>query len=216
MGGARPSHEAGFDSYLTAKVLIRLSAKLEAKLESARKAGHAESEDSFETAPEDTEDGGVSLITLTPKSKNENLRPLNGASGPDNGSISEAVTKTHARNFSDIKSKRGSNSKSVKALGNSNFAHATIFDLLGDIPADDSLSSPGRQVKTPTKKQGHSPHPSKSSNITYNPVLPPAIIALHDNTMMPPFQNDFWNIYSNRLRVNGTVEGICSFGDVTG
>lgn len=216
MGGARPSHEAGFDSYLTAKVLIRLSAKLEAKLKPGQQAIHAESEDSYETAPEDTEDGGVSLITLTPKSKIENLRPQNGVSEPDNGSISEAVTKTHARNFSDIKSKRESNSKSVKASGNSNFAHATIFDLLGDIPADDSLSSPGKQAKTPTKKQSHSPHPSNSSSITYNPVIPPAIVALHQNTMMPPFQDDFWNIYRNRLRVNGTVEGICSFGGVSG
>lgn len=215
MGSVKPSHEAGFDSYLTAKVLIRLSAKLEAKLESAQQASQAESEDSYDTAPEDTEDGGVSLITLTPKSKTENLRPHNGASEPDNGGISEARTKTHARNFSDIRSKRGSNSKSVKASGNSNFAHATIFDLLGDIPADDSLSSPGRQVKTPTKKQGHSPHPSNSSSINYKPVLPPAMVALHQNTMMPPFQNDFWNIYSNRLRVNGTVEGICSFGGVS-
>lgn len=216
MGGARPSHEAGFDSYLTAKVLIRLSAKLEAKLKPGQQAIHAESEDSYETAPEDTEDGGVSLITLTPKSKIENLRPQNGVSEPDNGSISEAVTKTHARNFSDIKSKRESNSKSVKASGNSNFAHATIFDLLGDIPADDSLSSPGKQAKKPTKKQSHSPHPSNSSSITYNPVIPPAIVALHQNTMMPPFQDDFWNIYRNRLRVNGTVEGICSFGGVSG
>lgn len=216
MGSVRPSHEAGFDSYLTAKVLIRLSAKLEAKLESAQKASHAESEDSYETAPEDTEDGGVSLITLTPKSKTENLRPQNGVSEPNDGSISEVVTKTHARNFSDIKSKRGSNSKSVKALGNSNFAHATIFDLLGEIPADDSLSSPGKQVKTPTKKQSHSPHPSNSSATAYNSVVPPVIAAMHQNTMMPPFQNDFWNIYSNRLRVNGTVEGICSFGGVSG
>lgn len=215
MGGARPSHEAGFDSYLTAKVLIRLSAKLEAKLKSAQKASHAESEGSFETAAEDT-DGGVSLITLTPKSKTENLRPQNGGSEPDKENISKAVTKTHARTFSDIKSKRGSNSKPVRASGNSTFAHATIFDLLGDIPADDSLSSPGKQVKTPTKKQTHSPHPSTSSSTTYNPLLPPAIVALHQNAMMPPFQSEFWNIYSNRLRVNGTVEGICSFGGVSG
>lgn len=215
MGAARPSHEAGFDSYLTAKVLIRLSAKLEAKIESAQQASQAESEDSYDTAPEDMEDGGVSLITLMPRSKTENLRPQNGASEPDKGSTSEARTKTHARNFSDIRSKRRSNSKSVKASGNSSFAHATIFDLLGDIPADDSLSSPARQVIIPTKKKGHSPHPSNSSYITYNPVLPPAIIALHQNTMMPPFQDDFWNIYSNRLRVNGTVEGICIFGGVS-
>lgn len=200
---------------MTAKVLIRLSAKLEAKIESAQQASQAESEDSYDTAPEDMEDGGVSLITLTPKSKTENMQPQNSASEPDKGSISEARTKTHARNFSDIRSKRASNSKSVKASGNSSFAHATIFDLLGDIPADDSLSSPGRQVKIPTKKKGHSTHPSNSSSVTYNPVLPPAIVALHQNTMMPPFKDDFWNIYSNRLRVNGTVEGICSFGGVS-
>lgn len=211
MGGARPSHEAGFDSYLTAKVLIRLSAKLEAKLKSVRKASQAESEDSYETAQEDNEDGGVSLITLTPKFKTENQRPQTGVSEPDEGTISEAVTKTHARTFSDIKSKRGSNSKPLRASGNSNFAHATIFDLLGDIPADDSLSSPGKQVKTPSKKQTHGPHPSNSSYI-----LPPAIVSLHQNTMMPPFQSDFWNIYSNRLRVNGTVEGTCSLGGVPG
>lgn len=161
------------------------------------------------------EDGSVSLITLTPKPKTENQRPQKGGSEPDKGSVSEAVTKTHVRTFSGIKSKRGSNGKPVRASGSSNFAHANIFDLLGDIPADDSISSPEKQVKIPTKKGNHSHHPSDSSPITYNPILPPATVPLHKFTMMPSFQSDFWNIYSNRLRVNGTVEGICSFGGVS-
>ena len=28
-------------------------------------------------------------------------------------------------------------------------------------------------------------------------------------TMMPPFHSEFWNVYGNKLRVNGTAEGVC-------
>lgn len=34
---------------------------------------------------------------------------------------------------------------------------------------------------------------------------------------MPAFNNDFWSWYRNKLRVNGTVEGVCSLmGDAYG
>lgn len=28
-------------------------------------------------------------------------------------------------------------------------------------------------------------------------------------SVMPPWESDFWNVYGNKLRVNGTQEGIC-------
>lgn len=52
-----PMHEAGFDSFLTAKVLIRLSARVEGEVQA--ELSPASDDEAYQTAPED---GGVSLI----------------------------------------------------------------------------------------------------------------------------------------------------------
>ena len=85
----------------------------------------------------------------------------------------------------------------------SNFAHATKFDLLGDLTTDDD---DGSLSPSPDRKRAKSKGSSIASDYgnfdTFFPVRRP--------TMMPAFDcdSDFWKVYANKLQVNGTLEGI--------
>lgn len=63
-----------------------------------------------------------------------------------------------------------------------NFANRAMFDSLLDLPND--MDSAGEWTQTPE------PEPQY--------------------VMMPPFDSHFWEVYGNKLRVNGTVEGVCN------
>lgn len=113
------AHEAGFDSYLTAQVLIRLSTKLDSSgffLEETKDALLEDDEDYF-TPPEERsleEGSGGSLLDI-------DLLPAQLLKADDH--------PTHSR-------VRPSN---VSAPARSAFSHATSFDLLGDIPLEEDL-----------------------------------------------------------------------------
>lgn len=190
----KPAHEAGFDSYLTAKVLIRLSAKLEAAgYYIDEKISPGSEGEGYVTAPET---GGVSLNTpkhpLTSRLVDENARPKAGKSD-SNDSISEGVSLGHNAvtiepqpTKSKTKAKKSKRKSNDTAARSTNFSHATMFDLLGDMPSsDDDLGVPLARPLNP-----------KPSTPRF--------------TMMPPFDSDFWNVYGDKLRVNGTVEGVCN------
>ncbi len=185
----KPSHEAGFDSFLTAKVLIRLSAKLYTANRAVQEETYPESDEDHDMTPDD---GGVSLIAPIP---GDEIDPRGNQSIGDSETGSEGVSL----NPQPPKKKPKVVVKAAKisihnppraGQANPAFSHATMFDLLGEIPVDDSLRSPGKQVKY-QPKSGLAAAPRKR----------------HD--MIPPFESEFWNVYNNRLRVNGTVEGIC-------
>lgn len=62
------------------------------------------------------------------------------------------------------------------------FANTAMFDSLLDLPND--MDTAGNRTPTPE------PEPQY--------------------VMMPPFDSHFWEVYGNKLRVNGTVEGVCN------
>ena len=62
------------------------------------------------------------------------------------------------------------------------FANTAMFDSLLDLPND--MDRAGNRTPTPE------PEPQF--------------------VMMPPFDSHFWEVYGNKLRVNGTVEGVCN------
>lgn len=175
---AKPAHEAGYDSYLTAKVLIRLTAKLDPaapatpagenslpiKLNSDVGGDRA----TDDHANSDSSSEGVPLPTKAPNQPN-------GIS-----------------NFPAPKSKRKSKGQPPPTP----FSHATKFGILADeSSSDENLIDLGfeglgfqKSPKSKGAKRGTSKQPTR---------------------MMPPFQSDFWTVYANKLRVNGTVEGVC-------
>ena len=70
------------------------------------------------------------------------------------------------------------------------FSHVGKFDLLENLPQDI------KQVSIAAAQ----PETSAATGNVQDPVAP----------MMPPFDSHFWVVYGNKLRVNGTVEGVCN------
>ncbi|KAL8873587.1 MAG: hypothetical protein Q9174_000979 [Haloplaca sp. 1 TL-2023] len=167
---ATPAHEAGFDSFLTAKALIRLSAMLE--------SSGTYVDESYYTPPEERMAKGTNnLILLDVDGLSEQLQ-------------SSSISSRKSRDKSDSITPSTSDSK------RSTFSHANSFDLLGDIPSDeDPITLLPRPKKT-------SFEPPKSNRPKEGEI----------GKRMPGWDSDFWNVYGNKLRVNGTIEQTCQVG----
>ncbi|KAL8906037.1 MAG: hypothetical protein Q9207_002267 [Kuettlingeria erythrocarpa] len=181
---AKPAHEAGFDSYLTAKVLIRLSGTLE-------KSGWYLDEKGKSIA--DNED------YYTP---DEGHSPERRSSGESSGGVSiyaSSVPKNVAASGETSKSS-SAQSKYTPTTDRSTFANPTVFDLLGDIPADDDLATltlqPQQSDQPVSKKQAKRDKRAQAEM----------------GKRMPAWESSFWDVYGNKLRVNGTAEGVCDVG----
>lgn len=154
-----PFHEAGFDSFLTARVLIRLSARTAAlaqngsSLENFRQ-GSCHSRNSS-VSSESSDDGGVSVYDTTNINKT-------------------SVLHEDSRPGQDLSHKR--------------------------------LSGSPRRKKV--KENGS----SKRVHQAYEQIQPPEQSSL----VMPPANSEFWKLYGNKLRVNGTKEEICVIEEYTG
>ena len=211
---AQPAHEAGFDSFLTAKVLIRLSAKLET-------AGHYVDEyvrmppcedDAYQTAPEE---GGVLLGTEIPPSgpksgskKKIRVPKVQKISGSDSESqgvsvmdIDENVSPSARKSRNLSKKRKSKLGGSTKGSKQSIFSHAGRFDLLGDLSSEEDPAL----VNTTAVSEAVQADPQQHELRRVSPPAPTF-------TMMPPFDSDFWRVYGNKLRVNGTAEGVCVLG----
>ncbi|KAL8704638.1 MAG: hypothetical protein Q9201_002224 [Fulgogasparrea decipioides] len=169
---AKPSHEAGFDSYLTARILVRLSTMLESS------GIYVDDEDDYYTPPE------------------------NQSSSGDSDGVSLDAYRVSAQLRSNDTDPRKSRRQSGSASGSkrSPLSHDTVFDLLGDIPSDEDPIKLARRAKN--KKPSASFEPAVQSN-TKGPDV---------GGRMPAWDSDFWNVYGNKLRVNGTIEQVCHVG----
>ena len=169
---------------LTAKVLIRLAAKLEA---AGQYIDIYESDDAYHTASEDTSGfgGGVHLPTDTEESTSD--------------SSSEGVSLVSNEPFSPgVVTKKNKKKKAKRNLKQvvkekTAFSHEGMFDLLGEDPGDRNEA----ELELGLGKMGID-GPSEGDSPTPQKVI-----------KMPPWDSDFWNTYGNKLRVNGTVEGVC-------
>lgn len=185
----KPAHEAGFDSYLTAKVLIRLAAKLEAAGPGATttdksllilsQSGQDQDSTANHSGHSDTSSEGVPLpaemLDISSESeKNDKLNTLNPK-------------------------------RRLKGLPSPTaFSHPTIFGVLAD--AHDEDSSGEDLIDLGFEEEGFKKSPKINGTATKrgksNRQPPPP-------KMMPPFQSEFWDRYRNKLRVNGTLEEVC-------
>ena len=214
------AHEAGYDSLTTAKILIRLSAKLEA-------AGqYTDSEDDGWHTP--SEVGGVLVdqtkivspgISAEKHSLSQDYRHQN----LENGVCMETATGMHRSATEKSKSSKKKMPKAVKKKmpkavkkkSRTTFSHPGRFDLLENIQTDEEGSNSGdleyeytEQTAVTDRAPIHhweAPKPTPSKML--NPGDQPG------SRLMPRWNSDFWNVYGNLLRVNGTVEGVC---DLTG
>ena len=156
---AKPAHEAGYDSYVTARVLIRLSTAI-AKGSKIRET--SKDEDPTTTLPH-REQAAV-----------PNDRKVTSVADND----SEATTNS---SLEDGEVREGDENLIL------DWEESTIS------PNEDNVTTPAIEVavaeaaKTRVKKV-----PAR----------------------MPQFDTPFWETYGNKLRVNGTVEGLCDLQGV--
>lgn len=212
-------HEAGYDSLLTARVMILLSANLEAAgtyvPEAADIRAMSPSDEDYDTAPEEMDDqslgegpdgnGPTPISDLKVGRGSTKQKTLNDLKTDVQAMADSAAPKSN-------KSKKKKNGSRIPS--SSRFATGTMFDALVD-----KDSSPERPILS-TKVS----HQKKSS---LNPTAPsfgsPSWITKRTSDLkaatasqqekesevqplMPPFECDFWRVYANKLRVFGTVE----------
>lgn len=183
------AHEAGYDAFITAKILIRLSAKLEAHglyIDSDDEGWHTPGEDGSVLS---SRSNGVSVTARVPIPVEDPF-----------------ITK------------RKKNTEVVRE--NTLFSHAGRFDLLhestGDTEeedeADDEAESHFEDVHAENLRDNGrvgAPAIDEWSTMTSAPRKVAANTEKAPSRLMPPWDSDFWNVYGNKLRVNGTVEGVC-------
>lgn len=182
--GEEMYHEAGYDSYLTARVAILLSAKLEAK------------------GTYVPESGVNTPVTGTPNAK--------ARSTPNRGLDSSAYLTP--LDTPPAPSSRFGTKNLFEALLDHDTPHdleiiGTSFSLNPNarpfpIAATGDGAAEVVALRTPT----HSRHTSKDENKGKDRRKHGEELKIDE--MMPPFSSDFWRVYANKLRVFGTVEGL--------
>ena len=187
------AHEAGYDSFLTATVTIRLSTLLNAAaLSRTTDSSPPSDEDQYNDA---SEDGGVSLTDVDSTTDgNPKIEKEQRSSESFAGTTLQDTTNHQVR-------RRVPASMPIKAnqgLSSSDIAHSGRFDVLRDLETDQERSSQERDLelsKQSTSKKGQSAEVTSSEAAAMS--------------LMPPFEGAFWKVYGNKLRVFGTQEDIC-------
>lgn len=194
-----PFHEAGFDSFTTAKVLIRLSARIEGETKgdespsSEEEIYYSASEDG--NLPSDLND----LLTRKSISDEDALKRRKQIARVFQ---KRAAIKTPAETQAAIETP----SETQDALDR----QAALFRDLG---LDDQESRSETQTNN-RPLMSNNPYAlledlSLNSDVEPNSahVVAASIPVVH--TMMPAGGSSFWIRYGNKLRVNGTVEEVC-------
>lgn len=187
-------HEAGYDSLLTAKVAIRLSAKLEVD----RRSGEEDGKDAPSSSDDDGQ-GGVAVGADGQAAESRTM--LSSAMETVRNKIVVPVGKT----VTAIKS----TAKPQKQEQTSRFAHTTAFDGLQGDDTDDAEEDKVLQfddLPTTTETEDTSTGWSQASNDQDQVWTEQKWVA---QRLMPRWSSTFWSEYGNRLRVFGTQESIC-------
>ena len=209
------AHEAGYDSFMTARVVIRLSAKLEA-------AGHYVDSDDEEGWHTPAEEGGGVLIDLTNGASQQKSEPLKQPSASnhfihyDSTALTVPVRAEAAAPAPTVPPSPITKSKRPKRAPTkikTPFSHAGMFDALDNASADDEDSVDFDEIEDQAGSGAVliTEDPIDGWNTPPPPPVPKVLDASEEpaSRLMPPWDSDFWNVYGNKLRVNGTVEGVC-------
>ncbi|KAL9015273.1 MAG: hypothetical protein Q9173_000071 [Seirophora scorigena] len=181
---AKPAHEAGFDSYLTAKVLVRLSTALEKSgLHLAESSQPFNDDETYFTPP-------------------EARSPERSSQEEDPGGVALTAVAIPARLSASEESFTSSQGQSMYTPSSDRcpFSHATVFDLLGDIPPDEDRATLSLQPQKTNR-------PVSAKQAKRNKR-----VEAEKGKRMPGWESSFWETYGNKLRVNGTLEGVCDVG----
>ena len=222
-------HEAGYDSLLTAKIAIMLSAKMERegqyleleKLNTERNAPaqgvFGTDEDVYESAAESSQTTNgqkpaittslgetiLSTVETTKKlfTKEETTpKDITTSSEP---AISDPILEKQQPLLAVKERDRTAKRKDVKEVAKIKgaFGMANIYDSLELDKSGPELDSEGDSMSLDSKSSP-SPSPAKKKDVT---------AMVKKGEIMPRWEggNDFWKIFGNKLQVNGCQEGVC-------
>ncbi|PNS17479.1 Poly(A)-specific ribonuclease PARN [Sphaceloma murrayae] len=173
-------HEAGYDSLLTAKIAVRLSAKLEAERMPAKDDG------------EDDEPGGVSVGTNEPPSSRSVVSSaIETFRSKLVVPVAEAVAKVgsrqdHPSRFAHATAFDGLQEEGETSIEASNDPVLNFDDLPDSMTAADNAPQDWHEGRDWAAEQPWTPY-----------------------RLMPRWSTEFWQEYGNRLRVFGTRESMC-------
>lgn len=187
-------HEAGYDSFLTARVMILLSSQLE------RKGQYLPDDRIPDSSPK----------FHRHKHKDSVAVSMNATSPPAASSPSKSFSKVQEPTSytSQPQNKQGPGSAKIT----SRFATKTLFEALASAVDDENNNDEEVEI-----------HGSAvvGSSFALDPSARPFPITdsgshtaeqeetqAEQDAFMPPFTSDFWRVYANKLRVFGTVEGM--------
>ncbi|KAL1588927.1 hypothetical protein WHR41_02368 [Cladosporium halotolerans] len=190
-------HEAGFDSYLTAQVAVRLSMKLE------REGAYVDDMD-------DLGQGGVKV-----DDRSDSAGPVGAAVGTGKSLLSAAVK---ALTLNGGPSDASKSPKSTPA--------ASSLPIPGTVSDKPRTSSPGLSLSPKAEsfvpsslggawKSGGDPtlgpeNADDPFSMSWKKKFVDERTSRGIEGGMPRFGGDFWRVYGNRLRVFGTEEGVCA------
>ncbi|KAF2808790.1 CAF1-domain-containing protein [Mytilinidion resinicola] len=222
--GTNSFHEAGYDSLLTANIMIRLSAKLESDGTYIEEVVLSDEDEWFEASEYIT--GGVApAIDDAPSPEEISLHGFRSVLKPANSTFSASnspvPSPVRPQNPSGS-NKKGKKGKTGKLTGKavSRFGMATRFDQLRIEEEEElsSSSSPTQAQKTPPVDEwGNQPDDGSSSRAWdvdepahdhEGPYALPKAEEKAPMVVMPQFGSAFWKVYGNKLRVFGTEEGV--------
>lgn len=184
-----PFHEAGFDSFTTAKVLIRLSARIEGTAKGVESP--LSEEEIYYPA---SEDGSL------PSDLNDLLTRQ---------SISDEDALDRRKQIAKVFQKRAE----IETPAETQAALDRQAALFRDLGLDDQESQSEIQTnnRPPTSNNPYALLQDLSLNGNAEPRSAHGIAASIPvvPTMMPAGSSPFWIRYGNKLRVNGTTEEVC-------
>lgn len=243
----RPSHEAGYDSYMTARVAIRISAKLEAlgyyvenkvdpnawdKWAPGTEKMQSSLEEDFrvpkryqnflQDAPEPRapqSDAQFDLLDSLEATDPAPVAAFKVSRDQDHNSWRQASAIRETLAGSSNRSSPTRASESLKELVQDGLASSDLASGAFEEPRIQMHSPDARETATEmlgaTSQRTQAQKPKQDARIargTFVDKKPVAGIQKKElviPTFMPHFANDFWRVYGNKLRVNGTVEEVC-------
>jgi poly(A)-specific ribonuclease len=197
-------HEAGYDSLLTAQILVRLSTQLH-------------NEGALLKKPEKSAPTYGANVKASASPEGTSIVGFNGSLDGNfhgkkdsrrNTSISSSVGSAlsiDSANSKKVPSQRPINWKEPTEVTRirSAFAHQTKFDLLTD-QTEEIVTIP-----RDADAKENSPSPVEESTLLSFQDELALERQVRAGRLIPRFSSDFWAIYSNKLRVFGTVETVC-------
>ena len=206
----KPLHEAGYDSLLAAQVLIRLSAKIRDKEMHLKDITRS----IWVNRNSNSTPMANPRMTIRPLSQttqceiDKKVDSVVDIDEPSAGSLNDAAPETLRAGAAGIEQstkqkrlcqspKQWQEPTEITRL-QSIFAHPTKFDLLTD-QTEEVITLPQVEIT-----EYRSPSLGEAPPSTFREE-----ILEREENLIPPFDTDFWKAYWNKLRVFGTLEGVC-------